>query len=69
MEVVEEQQVAGVGRFVATADGRVRVLFEDRTILNLSADGSSASLVLRDGSRRQVPNGKPLGLEEYVQVR
>jgi len=29
-EVVEEQQVLGIGRFIATADGRVKVLFEDR---------------------------------------
>jgi hypothetical protein len=29
-EVVEEQQVPGIGRFIATADGRVKVLFEDR---------------------------------------
>lgn len=29
-DVVEEQEVPGLGRFIATADGRVKVLFDDR---------------------------------------
>jgi hypothetical protein len=68
-EMFEEQQVPGVGRFTATRDGRVRVRFEDRTILSLAADGASAELVMRDGSRRTVAAANPMGVEVYVQVR
>jgi hypothetical protein len=68
-EVLEEQHVPGVGRFTATKGGRVRVRFEDRTILNLAAGGDSAELVMSDGSRQSVATGNPMGVEEYVQVR
>eukprot|EP00775_Hariotina_reticulata_P002741 gene2740-3036_t len=67
-DVVEEQEVPGLGRFVATADGRVKVLFDDRTILNLSVDGSSCRLLLRDGTQREVLSNCPVGVEQYVQA-
>lgn len=41
-EVVEEQQVPGIGRFIATADGRVKVLFEDRWVVGRSPSASSS---------------------------
>jgi hypothetical protein len=39
-----------------------------RTILNLSVDGSSCRLLLKDGTQREVLNSCPLGVEHYVQV-
>lgn len=68
LEVAEDQEVPGVGHFTAYADGRVRVLFSDRTILSLDAGRSWARLILPDGSRQEVPASRPLGVEEYVQV-
>jgi hypothetical protein len=68
LEVVEEQEVPGVGSFTAYADGRVRVLFGDRTILSLDAGRAWAKLILPDGSRQEVPTSKPMGVEPYVQV-
>jgi hypothetical protein len=68
LEVTEDQEVPGVGRFTAYADGRVRVLFADRTILRLDADRAQAKLILPDGSKQEVPVSRPLGVEEYVQV-
>lgn len=68
LDVTEDQEVPGVGHFTAYADGRVRVLFADRTILSLDADRAQARLILPDGSRQEVPAVRPLGVEEYVQV-
>ena len=52
-DVVEESAEAdgGGARFTAYADGRVRVCFADRTLLELSRDHSTARLLLRDGER------------------
>lgn len=76
MDVVEDQEVPGVGHFTAYADGRVRVVFEDRTILSLTtaaaAGGGSGvqqvQLILPDGSKQQVAASRPVGVEQYVQV-
>lgn len=68
-DITEQQDVLGLGQFTAYADGRVRVLFADRTILNLTSDHGRVSLVMPDGSCRTVPAAKPLGVEQYVQVR
>jgi hypothetical protein len=69
-DVVEQQEVEGVGRFTAYADGRVRAVFADRTILGLGPDRAAASLILPDGRRREVPVAALAGsaLEGYVQV-
>lgn len=70
LDVTEEQEVSGVGHFTAYADGRVRVLFGDRTILQLDGGRVLARLIMPDGSRREVPvsRGCAFGVEEYVQV-
>ena len=68
LEVVEEQEVPGVGHFTAYADGRVRVVFADRTLLNLGSDRLRAQLILPDGNKREVAASRPVGVEEYVQV-
>lgn len=67
-DILEQQDVPGLGSFTAYADDRIRVLFADRTILSLAAGHSVADLVMPDGSLRTVPTAKPLGAEEYVQV-
>jgi len=46
----------------------VAALILARTILNLSVDGSSCRLLLKDGTQREVLNSCPLGVEHYVQV-
>lgn len=68
-DVVEQQVVPGVGRFVATADGRMRALFDDRTILHMPPGGATARLVMPDGRAREVAADNPVGVEQYVQVR
>lgn len=68
LDVLEDQDVPDVGRFTAYADGRVRVLFADRTILSLDTDRAQAKLIMPDGSKQEVPVSRPLGVEEYVQV-
>ncbi|EQC29640.1 hypothetical protein SDRG_12644 [Saprolegnia diclina VS20] len=46
---VVEDQTTAVGRFRAFGDGRVRVIFTDRTIVAADAAGSTASLLLPTG--------------------
>ena len=75
-EVIEEQEIAGVGRFRAFADGRVRAAFPDRTILTLAPSAgagdlrqsgdATARLILPDGRRAVVSARNPLGCEDYV---
>ncbi len=38
--ITEEASAPGEGRFLAYADGRLRINFEDRTILHMNAAGS-----------------------------
>ncbi|KAI8464254.1 MAG: hypothetical protein J3K34DRAFT_526346 [Monoraphidium minutum] len=67
-EILEDQRVEGVGSFRAYADGRVRVLFEDRTILNLGPDHAQIRLVLPDGSAAAVSAANPVGAEGYART-
>ncbi|GFR40516.1 hypothetical protein Agub_g1085, partial [Astrephomene gubernaculifera] len=64
--VLEESCVAGHGQFTAYQDGRVRVCFEDRTILHMSASHSHAKVVLPDGRGVVVAVANPVGVEPYV---
>lgn len=65
--VVEESCVPGHGSFVAYEDGRVRVCFDDRAILHLSASHTHAKVVLPDGGPpRVVAVANPVGVERYV---
>lgn len=68
LQVVEQQEVPELGCFTVYADGRVRVVFADRTILSLDPARTAAGLILPDGSRQLVAAGNPVGLEQYVQV-
>jgi hypothetical protein len=68
LQMVEEQEVPGLGCFSAYADGRVRVVFEDRTLLGLDGCRSTVSVTLPDGSVHRVATRAPLGLQRYVQV-
>lgn len=65
-EILEDQQVEGLGSFRAYADGRVRALFEDRTILYMAPDHGGCRLTLPDGKRAAVSVSNPVGVEEYV---
>jgi hypothetical protein len=53
-DAVEESTGEGAGKFTAFADGRVRVVFGDRTMLELSRCGSAARLLMPDGERVEV---------------
>lgn len=66
--VLEDCSVAGQGRFTAYDDGRVRVCFGDRTILQLSADHAHAKAILPDGGAAVVSVSNPVGIEGYVRV-
>ncbi|GBF96370.1 hypothetical protein Rsub_09169 [Raphidocelis subcapitata] len=65
-EILEQQVVPGVGRLTAYEDGRVRALFEDRTILSLDARRAEARLTLPDGRAAVVAAANPVGVEGYV---
>jgi hypothetical protein len=66
-EVVEESAGEGsFASFVAYADGRVRVKFADRTLLELRRDRRAARLLLPDGERVEVRASAPMRWGKYV---
>lgn len=65
-DVVEQCIVDDSGRYTAFGDGRVRVCFLDRTILELSRDQGLARLLLPDGTQARVCCDQPVGVEAYV---
>lgn len=56
--VLEEADVPGQGHFVAYADGRLRAMFDDRTILHLNAARSYCKV-----------RGGPVGRERGLMAR
>jgi hypothetical protein len=48
-EIVEEASVPGQGGFSAYADGRLRAMFEDRTILHMNAARTHCKVSLDGG--------------------
>lgn len=67
-EVREQQEVEGSGLFTAYQDGRVRVVFLDRTLLEMDGARDSCRLILPDGSRAVVAAHTPVGAELYVRA-
>lgn len=67
-EIVEEQDVQDQGHFIAFADGRVKVTFPDRTLLNMDSSHAVCQLLLPDGTRAEVAVTNPVGVEGYVQA-
>ncbi|KAF4320770.1 hypothetical protein BBO99_00003584 [Phytophthora kernoviae] len=66
LELVEEVENER-GRFRAFRDGRVRVAFEDRTILQVQRDGECCSFFFPDGSTgRTTLASAPLQLRTYI---
>ncbi len=65
-DVVEESSGGGVGDFVAFADGRVRAVFADRTILELRADANAARILTAAGERVEVRTAAPMAWASYV---
>ncbi|KAG2448169.1 hypothetical protein HYH02_006754 [Chlamydomonas schloesseri] len=66
--VLEDSCVPGTGRFTAFEDGRVRAVFENRTLLTLSSGHSHCRLVLPDGQAVVVGVANPVGVEGYVEA-
>ncbi|KAG2442403.1 hypothetical protein HXX76_002489 [Chlamydomonas incerta] len=66
--VLEDSCVPGTGRLTAFADGRVRAIFDDRTLLTLSSSHSHCRLVLPDGQQVVVGVANPVGVEGYVEA-
>ena len=50
------------------SDGRAVAMFDDRTIVRLSSDGKSASMLRRDGSTMQLTVDRPLTFARYLDV-
>ena len=66
-EIVEESAGEGsFAAFTAYADGRVRVKFADRTLLELRRDRRAARLLLPDGERVEVRASAPMRWGSYV---
>ena len=65
-DVIEESSGGGVGDFVAFADGRVRAVFADRTILELRADANAARILTAAGERVEVRAAAPMAWAPYV---
>ena len=53
-EVIAAEDLPGLARFRALADGRVKASFADRTILSLDKDRAAASIILPSGQPLQV---------------
>eukprot|EP00873_Tetraselmis_striata_P002139 jgi/Tetstr1/422403/TSEL_013241.t1 len=64
--VKEVHEQPGTARFTSYADGRVRAVFVDRTILEMEPEHRQASLTLPDGERLTVNTANPVGVEAYV---
>lgn len=64
--VLTRVEVPREGAFSAYADGRVRVQFRDRTLLELDAARETADVILPDGSRQVVRCAAPVGCGRYV---
>jgi hypothetical protein len=67
-EILHRTSVAGKGELCAYADGRVRGVFEDRTILLFDQNRENARLVLNDGTRVTVRVRSPATGQWYVQT-
>lgn len=65
--VLEEHRADGLGTFTAYEDGRVRVCFDDRTLLNMDASRSNCSIILSTGKQISVRVDMPIGVEFYVE--
>ena len=65
-DVIEESSGGGVGDFVAFADGRVRAVFADRTILELRADANAARILTAAGERVEVRAAAPMAWAPHV---
>ena len=65
-EVVEQQDLPEQGCFTAYADGRVSVIFADRTLLRTDRQRLLCSILLPDASRVEVSMGSPAGMEWHV---
>ena len=65
-EVVEQQDLPEQGCFTAYADGRVSVIFADRTLLRADRQRLRCCLLLPDASRVEVSTGSSAGMEWHV---
>lgn len=65
--ILEEHHVENLGTFTAYEDGRVRVRFTDRTLLNMDATHTLCSLILPNGHCIKVATEQPVGVEQYVE--
>jgi hypothetical protein len=68
LDVVQREAIGAKGELVAYADGRVRGVFDDRTILHFDRMRKNAALILSDGSRVQVRIASPVTAKWYVGV-
>ena len=66
VEVVAASTGDGTGRYTAYADGRVRIAFFDRTLLDLSRDGSMCRMLLPDATKVEVHVDDPGKHAEHV---
>ena len=66
MEVVEELRADGDGWYTAYADCRVRVVFNDRTQLNLSKDRSMVRMLTPDVEKVEVQRDDPGEWSKHV---
>ena len=67
-EILDRTSVDGKGELCAYADGRVRGVFEDRTILLFDRNRENARLVFNDGTRVTVRVRSPATGQWYVQT-
>lgn len=67
-DVVEHCRDEEGTRLMAYADGRVRAVFADRTILHTNASLSHCKVTLPDGKTLTVSSSSPVGVEFYVGV-
>ena len=68
VDVIQREAIGVKGELVAYADGRVRGVFDDRTILLFDRTRTNAALILSDGSRVQVRIASPVTAKLHVGV-
>ena len=66
LDVHEEQEVPGCGKFTAFSSGAVRAIYDDRTVVSSTPDRTVCEVVLSTGQVLTVNSNNPMTVRRYV---
>lgn len=66
LTVVEEMQVPQLGKFTAFKDGKVRTVFDDRTIMTMDYNKGTCEVINKDGSVQFITTSNPGEYQHYA---